>query len=120
MVRGLRQEPSNPRQVLAEATFNAARELGLSQQDLQAIVGKHPSNIRRHGIDPDSKSGELALMLIRLYRSLYVLIGGDPELMRQWLHTYNRGIGAVPAEQVRQVQGLAEVVGYLDAMRGMP
>lgn len=120
MVHALRQETPDPRQVLAEATLNAARGLGLSQQDLQAIIGKHPSNIRRHGIDPDSKSGELALLLVRLYRSLYVLIGGDSELMRHWLHTHNRDTGAVPAEQVRQIQGLAELVAYLDALRGMP
>jgi hypothetical protein len=38
--------------------------------------------------------------------------------MRHWMHTPNRDIGGVPAEQLRSVQGLAGVVEYLDAMRG--
>lgn len=106
--------------VLAEATLNAAKELGLTQSDLQAVIGKHPSNIRRHGIDPDSKTGELALLLIRLYRSLYALLGGDPKVMRHWMHTVNRDTGGIPAQQVHSVSGLAEAVAYLDALRGTP
>jgi hypothetical protein len=38
--------------------------------------------------------------------------------MRHWMHTPNRDIGGVPAEQLGTVQGLVAVVEYLDAMRG--
>jgi len=106
--------------VLGQATLEATKWLGVPQNALQTIVGKHPSNIRRYGLDPATKPGELALLLIRLYRSLYVLVGGDAEQMRHWMHTPNRDTGGVPAEQIRTVTGLAEVVAYLDAMRGMP
>jgi hypothetical protein len=107
----------DPRAVLAKALLNAGRLLGLSQAELGAIVGKDRSSLAR-GLDPASKSGELALLLIRCYRSLHVLVGGEAADLRHWMHTYNRDTDGVPAEQVRTVQGLARVLEYLDAMRG--
>ncbi len=106
--------------VLGQAVLRAGRELGLTQQAVKGIIGKDPTTIRRKGLDPRSKSGELALLLIRVYRSLYALVGGDRGQMRHWLHTRNRDTGGVPADQMRQVQGLCEVVAYLDALRGRP
>lgn len=107
----------DPRIVLAKALINAGKALDLTQSDLGEVVGKDRSSIAR-GLDPGRKSGELALLLIRCYRSLYVLVGGEPGAMRHWMHTRNLGTGGVPAEQIRSVQGLARVVEYLDAMRG--
>lgn len=103
--------------VLAKATLNAGKALGLTQAEIGQIVGKDRTSIRR-GLDPDSKAGELALLLIRCYRSLHVLVGGQPVDMRHWMRTDNRHTGGVPAEQIRSVQGLAGVVQYLDAVRG--
>ncbi|MBX3725067.1 MAG: DUF2384 domain-containing protein [Xanthomonadales bacterium] len=104
--------------VLAEALVNAGRELGLSQVELGRVVGKDRSAISRGRIDPAGKAGELALLLIRLYRSLYVLVGGDTGAMRHWLRTENLHTGGVPARQIATAQGLVEVVAYLDALRG--
>ncbi len=106
-----------PKAVLTKALLNAGRALGLSQSALGEIIGRDRSSIGR-GLDPASKAGELALLLIRCYRSLFVLVGGRPEDMRHWMHTANRDIGGIPAERVRSVQGLAQVVEYLDALRG--
>jgi hypothetical protein len=107
----------DPKAVLSKALMNAGRLLGLSQAEVGAVVGKDRTSIAR-GLDPGSKSGELALLLIRCYRSLHVLVGGRPEDLRHWMHTENRDTGGVPAEQVRSVQGLIRVLEYLDAMRG--
>lgn len=103
--------------VLAKAAVNAAQGLGLTQAELGRVIGRDRSSLRR-GLDPASKAGELALLLIRGYRSLYVLVGGDPDDMKHWMHTANLHTGGVPAEQVASVQGLTRVVEYLDAMRG--
>jgi hypothetical protein len=103
--------------VLSKALLNAGRRLGLSQAEVGAIVGKDRSSLAR-GLDPRSKSGELALLLIRAYRSLFVLVGGEPQDLSHWMHTLNRDLGGVPAEQIHSVQGLTRVVEYLDAMRG--
>lgn len=82
------------------------------------MLGKdHSTLTRAKGMDPASKTGELALLLIRLYRSLSVLVGNDRKLLRHWFHTTNRHTGGVPAEQVQRTEGLVEIVQYLDAMR---
>lgn len=108
----------NPEAVLAKALNNAGREMGLTQALVGAVIGKDRTALSRSGIDPDSKSGELALLLIRAYRSLHVLMGGDTAHMKHWMHTHNHHTGGTPAEQIQRVQGLLRVVEYLDAMRG--
>lgn len=105
-------------EVLGKALRAAGAALGLTQSDLGAVIGKDRTAISRGRIDPDSKAGELALLLVRCYRALHVLVGGEPEQMRHWMHTENRHTGGIPAAQLRTVQGLARVVTYLDAMRG--
>ncbi|WP_058558034.1 MbcA/ParS/Xre antitoxin family protein [Thiohalocapsa sp. ML1] len=105
------------RAVLTKALLNAGKALGLSQQRVAEVIGRERTAFSR-GLDAHSKSGELALLLIRCYRSLYALVGGDAVAMQHWMHTQNRDTGGVPAEQVRSVQGLVAVVEYLDAMRG--
>jgi len=107
-----------PNEVLGRALAKAGKELGLTQADLGAIVGRDRTAISRQSLEPTSKSGELALLLIRAYRALYGLAGGDGRQMKHWMHTPNRHLGAVPAEMIRSVQGLNRVVEYLDAIRG--
>lgn len=116
---GLSQDADSPepRLVLAKALANAGRGLGLSQEAVGVVIGRERTTFSR-GLDPASKAGELALLLIRCYRSLFTLVGGDADNMRHWMHTENRDTGGIPAEQVRSVQGLARVTEYLDAMRG--
>jgi hypothetical protein len=111
------RQPAAPK-VLAEALLAAGRELGLTQADLGRIVGRDRTALSRRTLEPDSKSGELALLLIRAYRSLHVLVGGEPGQMRHWMHTPNLHLGGVPAELARTVPGLMRVVEYLDALRG--
>ncbi|MCY4209446.1 MAG: MbcA/ParS/Xre antitoxin family protein [Gammaproteobacteria bacterium] len=108
---------TDARIVLAKALLNAGKHLGLSQAELGQVIGKDRTSIGR-GISENSKAGELALLFIRCYRSLYVLVGGDGGDMRHWMHTNNLHTGGIPAEQVKTVAGLTRVVGYLDALRG--
>ena len=104
--------------VLAEATLNACRALGVDQKTLARIIGRDRSSISRHGIPPESKAGELALLLIRLYRALHVLVGGEARQMRHWMRTENRHLGGTPLARIQKVEGLIRVVNYLDGFRG--
>jgi DNA-binding XRE family transcriptional regulator len=107
--------------VLAKALLNTREQLGLTQQELADIVGVHRTAIGRwadSGLRPQSKSGELALLLIRAYRALFALFGGNLEDMRHFLRTENRHLAGVPLVLMGQVQGLVHVVEYLDAIRG--
>jgi hypothetical protein len=103
--------------VLAEATLNAAAELGLTQEQLAAVLGRTKSRLRA-AIRVDNRAGECALLVVRIYRSLYALLDGNPEHMQHWMANYNHGTGGIPSEQVQHIMGLAEVVNYLDAIRG--
>jgi transcriptional regulator with XRE-family HTH domain len=109
--------------VLAKAVTRASARLGLAQKDLAQILGASAATLSRiasgkRGIDPETKEGELALLFIRVYRSLDALVGGDDGHARAWLHAMNDHLGAVPAELLRTAEGLVNVALYLDAMRG--
>lgn len=91
--------------------------MGLSRDDLSRVLGRDRSSITRAGVDPDSKPGELAKLLIRCYRSLAVLVDDNPEQILEWLTTPNRHTGGVPQEQLQTVEGLVFVTEYLDAIR---
>lgn len=108
----------NPGAVLSRALARAGKDLGLTQAELGVIVGRDRTALSRKAIEPSTKSGELALLLIRAYRALYVLVGGEPRQLKHWMHTHNHHVGGVPAELVRSVPGLVRVVEYLDAIRG--
>jgi hypothetical protein len=106
-----------PGAVLAKALRNAGDTLGLSQAELGEVIGRARSSLARP-VDPDSKPGQLAALLLRCYRSLFVLTGGEPAVMRHWMDSPNLHTGGVPREQVKSVQGLVAVTEYLDAARG--
>jgi transcriptional regulator with XRE-family HTH domain len=107
--------------VLTRALLRAAERLGLSQRDLAAVLGVSPatlSRLPRRPLDPQSKEGELAVLFVRLYRSLDALLGGNAAKARAWLFAPNHHLGGVPAEMIRTIVGLTHVIEYLDAMRG--
>jgi hypothetical protein len=110
--------PLTDGQLLLRAVLRASEELELSRTALARVLGRDRSLFSRgKGIDPATKTGELALLMVRLYRSLAGLMGNDPIQMRHWFHTANRHTGGVPAEQVQRAEALVEIVQYLDAMR---
>lgn len=112
----------DPALVLTKAVVAAAARLALRNRQLAAIIGTSEASISRlratRTLDPAQKEGELALLFLRLYRSLDALVGGDDEKARAWLHAANDHLGGVPADRIRTVEGLVDVIQYLDAMRG--
>ena len=119
-IRG--QEHPEAAPVLARAVLAAAERLGLRNRHVATIIGSSEASVSRlqggRGLDPDTKEGELALLFLRLFRSLDALVGGDDAKARAWLHADNVHLRGVPAERIRTVEGLVDVVQYLDAMRG--
>jgi Protein of unknown function (DUF2384) len=116
------QERPAPESVLAKAVLSAAERLGLRSRQLASVIGSSEASISRlqhgRGLDPQSKEGELALLFVRLYRGLDTLVGGDDAKAREWLASPNDHLASVPAERITTVEGLVDVVQYLDAMRG--
>ncbi len=109
--------------VVSKAAIRAMNVLGLTQRELGNIVGVHESTISRVAagaatLSAESKSGELALLVIRMFRSLDALVGSDSMKARAWLVAPNEALGGTPKERIQTVEGLVSVAHYLDAMRG--
>jgi hypothetical protein len=108
--------------VVTKAVLAASRALGLRNRDLAAIIGASEASVSRLSsgrlIEPASKEGEIALLFLRLFRSLDALVGGEEPKARAWLRAENTHLGGVPADRIKSVEGLVDVVQYLDAMRG--
>ena len=107
--------------ILTRAALRAADRLGFAQKDLASLLGVSPSTVSRFAqrpLDPRSKEGELAVLFVRLYRSLDALVGGQDEAARRFMQADNHHLGGPPARLVQTVTGLVHVLEYLDAMRG--
>ena len=55
-------------------------------------------------------------MLIRCYRGLFALVGGQSDDMQHWMHTYNNHTQGIPALQVNTIPGLVFELEYIDMM----
>lgn len=108
--------------VLTKATLRAAEQLGLNNAELAAVIGISEATVSRlkargRPISPVSKEGELALLLIRVFRSLDPLTGGDERKRMKWMGSYNKALLGQPNQLIRKVDGLVRTLSYLDGMR---
>jgi hypothetical protein len=53
--------------------------------------------------------------LLRMYSCLYVLFGGDNELMIHWISTHNKHLGYCPAAHLTDAR-LDTTINYLQSM----
>lgn len=108
--------------VAARALLRAAELLGMSARELSGVVGLSEASLSRlkrgdAAVRLSGKPYELALLFIRLYRSLDAIMGGDDEASRRWMRADNLALGGAPLARIRTVDGLANVLAYLDARR---
>nr|WP_315244363.1 MbcA/ParS/Xre antitoxin family protein [uncultured Albidiferax sp.] len=114
--------PSDPGIVLAKATLQAASLLGFTGTVLGKVIGLSEASISRIGtgerpLQPTSKEGELAALLVRSCCTLDAMVGSDPQHRLAWLGSYNKALNGAPKELMQTVQGLVLVTSYLDSMR---
>lgn len=108
-------------QVVAKALSNLKSDLDISNEVLGDIIGLNASTVSRminSGSISSAKPYEAGVLLLRAYRSLYAMLGGNIEQMKHWLNTDNTHVHGKPVEVMKSTVGLVEVVKYLDAMRG--
>ena len=103
MSSSVKAPTENKAAVLGEAVLNAGSKLGLSPEEVGRIIGRNRTTIVRNGVDPSTPNGQVAMLLVRIYRGLYVLVGGRDDEMRHWMHTRIRTLQGVPAEMIREV-----------------
>lgn len=112
----------HPGQVLSKAALRVAALLGMRHKELAEVIGTSPSTISRltksQPLRVGTKPAELATLLVRMYRSLDALVGGDTQKARAWFRAHNAHLEGRPCDRIGTVEGLVDVVRYLDAMRG--
>ena len=110
--------------LVTKAAMRAAARLGVSDRELARIVGVSAATVSRMGrgayvLRAGRKPFELALLLVRLYRSLDSIVGGDQKLAQAWLRAENTALGDVPLDRIMSITGLLETIAYLDARRAV-
>jgi len=110
--------------VLAKAMLRAADRLGLTARALGAVLGLSEPSVSRlkrgeFHLDRGTKSFELAVLFVRLYRSLDAIVGGDEAVAKAWLRNDNTAIGGKPIDKIQTIPGLVDAIAYLDARRAL-
>ena len=95
-------------QVLSKAVLRAAERLDVAARTLATVLGLSEatlSRMKRGGftLDPASKPFELAVLFVRLFRSLDAIVGGDEAVSRRWLVSPNSVLGGRPIESIQTV-----------------
>ena len=106
--------------LIAKAVTNAGAALGLSQAEVGDVIGVSQAQINKFAQGTAALKGkpfDLALCLIRVFRSLDTFTGGDVETNRSWMRNRNLALGGVPAELIKSAEGLINTMAYLDAAR---
>ena len=83
---------SSDAQLISKSVVNAADYLGLDRETIAKALGVSVPTIARlkNGKTlPGQKPLELSLLLIRVYRSLYSIVGGSRDAMQHWVSTPN-------------------------------
>ncbi len=110
--------------VVTKAVLRAAGRLELSNRAMSVVLGLSEATVSRMGaggyqLDPGGKPFELAVLFLRLFRSLDAIAGGDVTVARAWLRNPNTALGAAPIALIESVAGLVNVVAYLDHRRAL-
>ena len=110
--------------LVAKAALHAAARLGIANKELARVLGVSEATVSRMGsgaynLATSPKAFELALLFVRLYRSLDSIVGGDQAVAQAWLRAENSALGGVPLQRVMSIAGLTEVIAYLDARRAV-
>ncbi len=110
--------------VLTKAMLRAADILGLNSRALARVIGVSEPTLSRMKrgdvlLEAGTKAYELAVLVVRLYRSLDAITGGDDAVTRSWMTGPNTALQGVPSTLITSVTGLVDVVSYLDSNRAI-
>jgi len=120
----LRRAAVTENAVVTRAVLRAAGRLGVSNKALGRIIGLSEATVSRMGsgsytLSRGDKAFELAVLFIRLFRSLDAIAGGDEAVAAAWLKNEHLALGDMPLALIQSVPGLVNVLGYLDARRAL-
>lgn len=108
--------------VVGKAVLHAADLLDLKNAVLANVLGLSQATMSRlktgdFTLDPTSKAFELAVLIVRLFRGLDAIVGGDTAAARSWMNTENKALHDKPISLIKTISGLMQAVQYVDARR---
>jgi hypothetical protein len=115
---------TNEAAIVTKAVTRASDNLKIPNRILGSIIGLSEPTISRlkngtYILKRAEKAFELSVLFIRLYRSLTAIVGGDDTIAQSWLNNYNTALHANPIDRIQSVNGLIDVINYLDARRAI-
>ena len=110
--------------VITKATLRAADLLDITARTLSLVIGVSEATVSRMRkqeflLERGTKPFELAVLFVRLFRSLDAIVGGDETVARAWLKNSNTVFEATPLEKILTIAGLVDVITYLDSRRAL-
>ena len=110
--------------VVTKAVLRAAEMTGVSAKVLASVLGVSESEVSRmkqarKDLASGTKSFELGVMFLRLFRSLDAIVGGERAVAAAWLKNHNTVLDGRPIEKIQTIAGLTDVIAYLDARRAV-
>jgi len=110
--------------VLTKAMLRAADLLDVTARVLASVIGVSEATVSRMRreeflLERGTKPFELAVLFVRLFRSLDAIVGGDAAVARSWLKNANTAFDAAPLEKILTITGLVDVIAYLDSRRAL-
>ena len=110
--------------VVTKATLRAAELLDVTARVLASVIGVSEATVSRMRkqeflLERGTKPFELAVLFVRLFRSLDAIVGGDEGIARAWLKNANTAFDGAPIEKIQTISGLVDVIAYLDSRRAL-
>ncbi|PBB78307.1 transcriptional regulator, XRE family protein [Mesorhizobium sp. WSM3879] len=110
--------------VITKATLRAADLLEITARTLALVIGVSEATVSRMRkqeflLERGTKPFELAVLFVRLFRSLDAIVGGDETVARTWLKNPNTALDGTPLEKILTIAGLVDVIAYLDSRRAL-
>lgn len=119
MTSDSKNTPTNNRAVLTKSVISASQLMCLTKDELGQVLGMSPATIFRmfqanYLLNPKKKEWNIALLFLRLFTNLDSITGGDTKALISWLSSDNNDLRGIPAEIIKDVQGLVHTVNYLE------
>lgn len=113
---------SEQQMVLTKAVGKAATYWEISNKQLAEIIGLSEASVSRlkqgqYILDCKAEAGQLSSLFLRVFRGLDAYMGGNIENERRWLFAQNHALKGRPIEIMKDVEGLINVVQYVERMR---
>lgn len=105
---------------LASALSKSAAFLGIAQTELAIMLKISPGAMTKslkNGIDPNKLQGRYSLMIIKVYRSLFVLLGGNKQQMTKWIRGKLILFNKSPIDMMYDETDIVYLIEYLGSMK---